>query len=153
MTRSAEISVEAMLHKRRAIFLTGLISGGLWQTTRLIEDLTHNGRLLPGLWVTVLMIVQFVSYVRWVVSIFQFLSYAKLLKQNPAIAAAVSDEFYQQIWLKALVFACAGALFCQGMLIAVSPFHPLTAQVGADITLLVTCTTAIGSFLWMERNS
>lgn len=153
MTRIAEISVEAMLGRRRAIFLAALVSGGLWQTTRLIEDLTHNGRLLPGLWVTVLMIVQFVSYVRWVVSIFQFLAYAKRLKQNPAIAAAVADEFYQQIWLKALAFGCIGAVSCQGMLIGVSPFHPLTAQIGADITLLVTCTTALASFLWMERNS
>lgn len=153
MTSHAEISVEAMLHKRRAIFLTGLVSGGLWQTTRIIEDLAQNGWRLPGLWIIVLLIVQFMSYVWWGVSIFQFIAFTKRLKQNPAIAAAVADEFYQQIWLKALVFACIGAVFCQGMLIAVSPFHPLTAQFGADITLFVLCTTAIASFLWMERNS
>lgn len=153
MTSHLEVSVEAMLRKRRAILFTGLVSGGLWQTTRIVEDLTHSGRLLPGLWMAILLIVQFVSYVSWGVSIFQFFTFTKILKQNPTIAEAIADEFQQQIWLKALKLACGGAIFCQSILIAVSSFHPLTAQVGADITLFVTCTTAIATFLWMERNS
>ncbi len=153
MVSRIELSVEAMLRRRRAILLAGLTYGGAWQITRIIEDFTRDSRLLSSVWVMVLLLVQFVGYIGWIVSLFQFFTYTKRLKQNPAIAEAVADEFYQQIWLKALVFACAGALFCQCLLIAVSPFHPLTAQVGADITLFVVCTTAIAAFLWMERNS
>lgn len=153
MVNLTDISVEAMVRKRRSILFTGLISGGLWQTTRLVEDLTHNGRVLSSFCLTVLLVVQFVSYVIWGVSIFQFFTFTKILKQNPTIAEAIADEFQQQIWLKALKLACGGAIFCQSILIAVSSFHPLTAQAGADITLLVICTTAIASFLWMERNS
>lgn len=153
MTSHTEVSVEAMLGRRRAIFLAALVSGGLWQTTRIIEDFTRDSRLLSSVWVTVLLLIQFVGYAGWGVSLFQFFTFTKRLKQNPAIAEAVADEFQQQIWLKALKFACMGAVFCQGILLAVSPFHRLTAQVGADITLFVICTTAIASFLWMERNS
>lgn len=153
MNTLTDVSVETMVQRRRAILLTALVSGGLWQMTRIIGDLTHSGRLLPVPWWAVLLTVQFVSFIWWGVSLFQFFAYSKRLKQNPAIAEAVADEFSQQIWLKALKFACAGALSCQGLLIAVSSFHPLTAQAGADITLFVICTTVIAAFLWMERNS
>ena len=76
----------------------------------------------------------------------------KRLLLGNSLAVAISDELWAQTRLKAAANALGATMLCQFGLIAVSTFHPVSALIGADLTIFVGVATFIGAFLWRERD-
>jgi Na+/melibiose symporter-like transporter len=76
-----------------------------------------------------------------------------MLRQQPALAEALNDEYVQQKRWKAWKVAFCAILVCQGVIILINLLAPFDAGIGAQITIWVAVVSSIGAFLHLDRES
>lgn len=138
--------IDALDRSRRRM-LIGLLAGfGVWQAAGIASELLSRGAL-PR-WASLLSIaLSLAGWLYWSVNIVRMLKWIHRVRASAGAADALNDERIRDARLRAFSFALALVLAAQ----LVPLFAPISARVGAQLTILVGCVAAIGAFLILER--
>lgn len=148
----AELSydTESMVRSRRSIVLLSLIGWGIWVASMILQDMNV---LSPNAHFAV-MLIGLCAWAVWVVALVRQIRFGLKMKTNPALAAALTDELWQQSRSRAIGYAFFASIACEACIVIISDemHFPLTARSGAEITMFVGVVTCFISFLLLDRD-
>jgi hypothetical protein len=141
------MTVERLARERRTILTGTLVGFALWQGGGIARELTPASGAARG----VELAGELVGAVVWAV----FFIRMKIWQARTvgAIGRAVADELWRHRMLVSFAVAFFAVAFTQAAIIFVSVFAPSppSALLAARISIYVAVLTAIGTFLYLDR--
>jgi len=115
----------------------------------LIEASVAAGSLKP--WKMPLILFGLVGWAAWGYFLVRIAVLQRRLRLNPALAAAINDEWVKEIRRISYAIGFWTIMIFQGLLVAVASFVTFPALVAAQVTLAVGVVSASVAFLILGR--
>ena len=131
---------------RRKMVIGSIIGFGIWQGTRTFISLFPNVESAKSIHHTIIFI-GLIGWGYWSFYLFKMLKVSRELKQNPVLAEALNDEFYQYIRTKSFAFAFWIVMIIQCVIFFVNMFHPLAVDAIFNLNILTGVLSSLLAFI------
>lgn len=139
---------EAMERRRRRHLIWSMVGFVVWQICLAARSaVPESAYPLKGL----LLGVSISGFWLWFFQQLQVMKFLGLLKRDPALAEALTDERYQHAILRAHATGFWVLLCTAGVLMAWSLFFPLSGKIVAQLFLIVAVCSATIALLIYDR--
>ena len=141
---------DALDHTRQRMLVGMLVGFALWQGIRIADGfaVAHTD------WVALrwgLLATGLAGWLCWSYYLVRMLMLGRKLRAEPALAAALNDEFIQHGRLRAFATAFWVVMAGQAVAAGFGAFLRLDGALVANITILIGVSAAIGAFLLYTR--
>jgi len=144
-----QIQIEALEHKRSKWLTINMIGFCIWDGLRIV-----NNYILDNLTYPILTGIELLGGLIWVVGLFQILRIGKELKHDKQIIQIFNDELVELSQLKSWRFSLLMTALTQVLIIITTSFvTEISGIFAAELSIFVLVTSAIGGFLYYNRES
>lgn len=139
---------EAMERRRRRLLISSLVGFSVWQICLVARHaMTEATFPLKGL----LLGVGLSGFGLWFFQMLQVVKFQGVLKRDPALAQALTDERYEHAILRSHATTFWVLLCTAGGLMAWSAFFPLSGRIAAQLFLIIAVCSATIALLIYDR--